>query len=323
MSETKNDVPTTATVKKARYSYISQKIILQFQPSVDPNDIPYEQIAWWKMIFSYIQPNDYERLRLRRLCNMFKASLKAPPHGVFTKYPHSNHTSIDSLFNRCKELYDEDPTKAPTIFFIKDGVHEIQGYYEEHEPEHEDDSDYDPEDYHVPWRLIQYPMQIIGAGRDKTTLCGGGLRIEGTKEEGKNVVLKDMTISETKGSGLLNDNGLSFLCKRMTFIQCGASGVYVENTKGRFINCVITQCGSNGIYCSMNALIELEGDQTKVHGNGTSGFSWYYGLRTNDTSSTIHLLFPLTEESVSTNNQGGGNYGGAGTIQTVDSFETP
>ena len=72
--ETKEDLPPTGTVKKAHCSYISQKILLQFQPSVDPNDIPYEQIAWWKAIFSYIQPNDYERLHLRRLCNMFKAS---------------------------------------------------------------------------------------------------------------------------------------------------------------------------------------------------------------------------------------------------------
>jgi hypothetical protein len=45
------------------------------------------------------------------------------------------------------------------------------------------------------------------------------------------------------------------------------------------------------------------------------------GLEADDTSSTIHLLFPLTKESVSTNNQGG-NYDGGGTIQTVTTFET-
>jgi hypothetical protein len=56
---------------------------------------------------------------------MFKASLKAPPKGVFTEYPHLNHASIDSLFNRCKELYDEDPTQAPTIIIIKTGEHVV------------------------------------------------------------------------------------------------------------------------------------------------------------------------------------------------------
>jgi hypothetical protein len=67
-------------------------------------------------------------------------------------------------------------------------------------------------------------------------------------------------------------------------------------------------------------LIEVEGDQTKVDGNGTSGDSNQYGLATSSTSSIIHLLFPLTKESVSTNNHGGGNYGGGGTIQTVNTF---
>ena len=105
----------------------------------------------------------------------------------------------------------------------------------------------------------------------------------------------------------------------MTFTQCGRSGVFAMNTKGRLINCVITQCGSGGIWCDENALIELEGDQTKVDGNVTSGYG--YGLWASSTLSTIHLLFPLTKESVSTNNGVGGNYrSDVGTIQTVNSF---
>ena len=68
-----------------------------------------------------------------------------------------------------------------------------------------------------------------------------------------------------------------------------------------------------------NALIELEGDQTKLDGNNTSGYG-HYGLSTCDTSSIIHLLFPLTKESVFTNNQGGGNYNDRGAISTVASF---
>jgi hypothetical protein len=94
----------------------------------------------------------------------------------------------------------------------------------------------------------------------------------------------------------------------VTFTQCKYFGVIADNTKGRLINCVITQCGFSGIYSGENALIELKGDQTKVDGNVTNGFSHHYGLETSGTSSTIHLLFPLTKESVSTNNQGWGNY---------------
>ena len=113
-------------------------------------------------------------------------------------------------------------------------------------------------------------------------------------------------------------NGLSFLCDSMTFTRCGISGVYAQNTKGRLINCVITQCEQSGIYCDPNAVIELEGDQTKVDGNNIGGYSDWYGLQTYDTSSIIHLLFPLTKQSVSTNNHGGGNYGGNGEIAIVD-----
>ena len=309
VGETKDDSLPFVQAQRSRYAYISHKIIPQFQPSVDPDDIPYEQIAWWKMIFSYIQPNDYERLHLRRLCNMFKASLKPPPKGKWTEYPHTNHASIDSLFNRCKELYDENPRKAPTIFFIKAGEHEVEGYFE-------DEYDEDERENHL---RINYPLKIIGAGRDKTIIHGGFL-IQGTQEEGKRVDMQGMTLKASQ-YGLCAQNGLSFLCKDMTFTQCGEEGVIALNTKGRLINCVITQCYFSGIYCGEDALIELEGHQTKVDGNGTPGNSCNYGLEAWDTSSRIHLLFPLTKESVSTNSQGGwGNHGGAGTIETVDSL---
>jgi hypothetical protein len=221
--------------KKARFAYISQIIIPQFQPSFDPDDIPYEQIAWWKDIFSYIQPNDYERLHLRRLCNMFKASLKAPPKGIFTEFPHPNFTSLWSLMNRLNQVYEEDPRSAPTIFFINQGVHACVN-----EDEEDDDNDL----------IVTYQMQIIGAGRDKTFIQGGGFEITGTKEEGKTVVLKDMTISETDGNGVSGTDGLSWLCDSLTITQCGGAGVWALNTKGRLTNCVITLCGWSGIWFS-------------------------------------------------------------------------
>ena len=165
---------------------------------------------------------------------------------------------------------------------------------------------------------IRYPLMIRGAGQEKT-IIHGGFKIQGTKEE-KRVDMQGMTMKGSRLSGLLNDNGLSFLCKDMTFTQC-CWGVFAKNTKGRSINCVITQCKWSGIYCHENALIELEGDQTKVDGNGTTGRNYDYGLETFGTSDRIHLLFPLTKESVSTNNHGGRNCHSAdGTIQTVEFF---
>jgi hypothetical protein len=251
----------------------------------------------FQIIFSYLDPpKHYERFLLRRLCRTFRRVLKATlPPGTFTTFPRPNYPKLNELMDALNRVYEEDPTKAPKIVFIMKGT--FHGSY----------SDVN----------INYPLMMIGAGRNKTFLDGYTVRIGGTKEEGKKVVVQDMT-SSGAGCGLYANNGLSFLCKDMTFTQCGNSGVVAVNTEGRLINCVITQCEGSGIDCRENALIELEGDQTKGDGNGTWGDSYYYGLRTDDTSSIIHLLFPLTQESVSTNNHNGQNCGGDGLIAIVD-----
>ena len=184
--------------------------------------------------------------------------------------------------------------------------------------------------YHLRKHLIiKCPISIHGAGQDKTVIQRYGFKIQGRKEEKKRVDMQGMTMIGSEEKGLDVSHGLSFLCKDMTFTHCGGSGVYASNTKGRLINCVITQCEYSGIKCGKNALIEVEGDQTKVDGNLAGGYyGCTYGLDTYHTSSIIHFLFPLTKESVSTNNEinttcgkSDRNYGGSGTIETVNTFD--
>jgi hypothetical protein len=204
---------------------------------------------------------------------------------------------MDTLNN----VFEEDPKKAPQIVFVTEGT--FHGYTA-----------------HV---CIRYPMAIIGAGQNKTFLCDYGLQITGKKEKGKKVVLKGMTIrgKPRNGYGLYGDRGLSFLCDSVIFTQCRI-GLFAWKTTGRLINCVITQCESDGMVASVNALIELEGSQTKVEGNCTEEDSDDFGVNSYHYTSKIHLLFPLAKESVSTNNQGGGNYGGHGRIETVAQLST-
>ena len=193
-----------------------------------------------------------------------------------------------------KKAYEE---KIVKLIFIKEGIYDLKNK----------------------GLIIKCPISIHGAGQNKTILQGGkGIKIQRPKKEKKRVNMQDFTMKESSGYGLHNYNGLSFLCTRMTFTQCGRSGVFAKNTKGRLINCVITQCGYCGILCMRNALIELEGEQTKVDGNVTTGDSRCYGLDSFSTSSIIHLLFPLTKESVSTNNHNNWNHGDK--IKTVESF---
>jgi hypothetical protein len=305
--ETKKDAPSA---KKVCLHYIASKLIVPYPPAApDVDRTPYEMIAYWRNIWKYLVPTDTDRIHLRRLCLLFNDSLEPTPDnkkGRYTVYPHPNpnYTSLASLLARCYALYNEDPTRAPTILFIKQGDYEVLGNYLE----------------------INYPIKIFGAGRDKT-IVRGGFRIEGTKEEGKKVVVSNMTIQGAKEVGLLGWKGLSFLCKDVTITQCGYHGVYAYTTQGQLLNCMITQCGRCGVCTSGTAKVEVQGDQTKVDDNCTSEKNNDYGLKTITSTSNIHLLFPLTKEYISTNNGGGGNYGsssfdgGTDTIQTVDTFE--
>jgi hypothetical protein len=265
---------------------------------------PEHLIAWWSRIFSFYVPDDKDHIKLRTLCRLFRDALKPPP--LWTTFPHPNYPTLNLLMDALNSAYEKAPTYTPKIVFIMKGTFHIPVTKDE---------DGDDQNYVT----IGYPIIMIGAGQDTTTIHGG-FKIEGMKEEEKEVSLQDMTMMGSSWNGLStcnNSNGLSILCDSMTFTQCGLFGVYVNNTKGRLINCVITKCGASGIYCSQNVLVELKGSQTKVDGNVTSGNSYHQGLQTSS-KSRIHLLFPLTKESVSTNNHSGRNYGGCGEIAIVD-----
>jgi hypothetical protein len=311
--ETKQPPPppsteTDPTLTAPSESYLSTHLIVPYFITASGEiKRPEHLIAWWSRIFSFYVPDEKDRIELRFLCRLFHDALQPTP--LYTTFPHPKYPTLDRLVDKLNSVHQEDANKAPQIVFLMEGT------------------------FHIPvtgtgWSsqkyvTIGYPITIVGAGQDKTIIHGGFQIQQGTKEEKKTVNIQGMTMKGSKGSGLYNINyGLSFLCKDMTFTQCDRHGVYVENTKGRLINCVITQCGQSGIYCGKNALIEVEGDQTKVDGNVTRGYGWHYGLSTYNTSSIIHLLFPLTKGSVSTNNGGGGNYGGRGTIKTVGALES-
>ena len=52
-------------------------------------------------------------------------------------------------------------------------------------------------------------------------------------------------------------------------------------------------------------LMTIDGNATTIHHNCT--YEGFYGLETYS-SSSIHLVSPLTKEMISTNNHGGDNY---------------
>ena len=168
--------------------------------------------------------------------------------------------------------------------------------------------------------IFSKPMTVSGDGREKTFVEGYGFLIEGEKDQ--HCTFFDLTIQKTKGTGLKGERGMSFDCRRVKFDKCGFNGVYALYTKGKLTNCQVTNCKWSGIFSNGDSTIEIEGEESRINNNCTSGNSDEYGLDAYSSSSIIHLLSPLTKEDVSTNNNGGRNYGGEGTIQTVDAFES-
>ena len=79
-------------------------------------------------------------------------------------------------------------------------------------------------------------------------------------------------------------------------------------------NCNVSHSKCDGLYVDYGGLMTIDGNATAIHHNGTN--CYHYGLHA---CSSIHLVSPLTKEMISTNNGGGGNLGGDGTIANINS----
>ena len=87
-------------------------------------------------------------------------------------------------------------------------------------------------------------------------------------------------------------------------------------------NCNVSHSNYDGLAVCNGGLMTVDGNATTIHHNcNTNGDSGCYGLHANSTrktNSSIHLVSPLTKETISYDNAGGRNYGGRGTIKSVD-----
>ena len=139
----------------------------------------------------------------------------------------------------------------------------------------------------------------------------------GKKEDDVNV--KNLTISQSKEHGVYG-YGMSFHLFNLNIEKSEGNGVAVHSTKRNTMsNCQVSHSKQCGVFVVFDGLITMNGSGTSIHNNVTGGSGHCYGLETYDDFSSIHLVSPLTKESISINNGGGGNYGGGGTIAVVDS----
>ena len=150
-------------------------------------------------------------------------------------------------------------------------------------------------------------MSIVGRPDlpKETIVVLGGIRFK--RGIHGNCHLQHLTLRQANRSGVVGFS--SFTMEDVLVEQCGI-GVFADGTGvvGRCTNLEVRQCGWSGVYASNGASITLIGAKTTVHHNCAYGRN--YGLRVQgSSSSTIGLVHPLTNEQVSLDNGGGGNWG--------------
>ena len=162
--------------------------------------------------------------------------------------------------------------------------------------------------------VLDKPTKISGQGCGMTTLVGVGLEIEENKSDGI-VEIHDLTIKGGEENGLYASYGMKVIMRGCTVEDCGEDGVSAYGADLTCDDLQVIGCGYSGVCADNNATITLSGHGTSIQGNGTKGRNYSYGL---NASSTILLVHPLTkEEQISTDNRGGRNWGGDGTIKQI------
>ena len=248
-----------------------------------------------RRIFSFHKTrNPKHYINLRSSSKLFHRALPPPP--LWTSFPCSNHATLQSLVDRLEELQgdEESSGNVPSVLFIEEGEHRGRRKYVE----------------------MKKPLSMYGAGCGKTTLVGVGLHIEGNKSDGI-VEIQDLTIKGGEWNGLRADEGMKVIMRGCTIEECGYNGVIANKADITCDDLQVIGCGWSGVCAYPNATITLSGHGTSIQGNGTKGRSYYYGLDSSYSSSSIHLVHPLTKKQISKKNGGGRNWGGDGTIEQI------
>jgi hypothetical protein len=246
-----------------------------------------------RRIFSFHKTrNPKHYINLRSSSKLFHRALHQPPP-LWTSFPNSDYATLQSLVNRLEELRgdEESSGNVPSVLFIEAG---------EHRDLHREGGRY---------VTMKKPLSMYGAGCGETTLVGVGLKSKGNKSDGI-VEIQDLKIKGGEASGLYAWQGMEVIMRGCTIEECGWHGVRAERADITCDDLQVIGCGHSGVVASYNATITLSGQSTSIQGNGFRLYAEY-------SSSSIHLVHPLTKKQISKKNGGGGNWGGRGTIKQI------
>ena len=303
------------TMQKSTSHAGETKLNHSITPMLAP--MPYLPVELWIFIFSISKPNDYYYHQLRWLCKIYRDAIPPPP--LWTSFPHPNYSTLRALMKRLNKLAkaaavndptSDDPTSTcqsntttatlhsnniPTLLFIDNGVHDESGNYIN----------------------IKFHITIIGQSRDNCSIKGGLLiksnvkindtnhkeKVQGQKEQNV-VTVKDLTVCESKKNGIYGYQGASFHLHNVHVYNSGCIGVYCydNGTSNQMIDCEISRNKRSGLY--VKGCMTIAGAKSKIHHNCNTTYKCYGLEVAKSSTSMIHIILPLTKESLSVNNLG-------------------
>ena len=250
------------------------------------------RLTWFTYIFACLQPTKHENLQLRPLCKLFSEALKPLP--CWTSFPHPEYSTLTALFARFDALSISGSTNIPKLVLIENGIHDEGGNIVD----------------------INISISIVGESRERCVVIGG-LRMKGNGYINNYVNISNLTLRKSKWNGVFGNRSASFHLDNVSVENSGMCGIGVHGSKRNTMkNCNVSHSKYHGLYVQAGGLMTIYGNGTTIHQNGTGAFG--DGLYAYPFSS-IHLVSPLTIETVSTDNGSGRNFGGEGTIAIVDS----
>jgi hypothetical protein len=161
------------------------------------------------------------------------------------------------------------------------------------------------------------PLNIIGAGNDKTIIEGGGFKITGEKKRifrgevyvNKAITIQSLCISNAKGSGIFAENGLPCRVNDCTVIGSEGYGICCQLTWMNISDTIVESSGLSGIFCAYGGNIKVMNPRTRIWGNCVKNRRFDFGLRIHGKGSLITIIEPLMKGEIAKGNKGGGNMG--------------
>ena len=113
--------------------------------------------------------------------------------------------------------------------------------------------------------------------------------------------------------------------KDVTVEYCGIHGIFAHGPQAAGIctNVVVRCCAHSGVFARCGGTVTLLGKHTSINNNCRGASRFEYGLTVEGETSSIRLVAPLTKETATKFNRGGGNWGAErrGDLEQIKTIE--